>query len=104
MGLCSTPIFSLRHLLFVFMLFPISSLQRIRKVQHLGILQEELLHQIKRFLSSLPDDTLVFCKKSYWIKLIGGHESNARVWLHKRTGGVCLSIASKGLAITGIGD
>ncbi|XP_050258683.1 uncharacterized protein LOC126703676 isoform X1 [Quercus robur] len=27
-----------------------------------------------------------------------------RVWLHKRTGGVCLSIASKGLAITGIGD
>ncbi|XP_075660136.1 F-box protein PP2-A11-like isoform X3 [Castanea sativa] len=74
------------------------------KVQHLGILQEELLHQIKRFLSSLPDDTLVFCKKSYWIKLIGGHESNARVWLHKRTGGVCLSIASKGLAITGIGD
>ncbi|KAM3687180.1 hypothetical protein ACB098_10G060700 [Castanea mollissima] len=27
-----------------------------------------------------------------------------RVWLHKRTGGVCLSIASKGLAITGIDD
>ncbi|KAF3973762.1 hypothetical protein CMV_002833 [Castanea mollissima] len=30
------------------MLFPISSLQHIRKVQHLGILQEELLHQTKR--------------------------------------------------------
>nr|POF16755.1 f-box protein pp2-a12 [Quercus suber] len=27
-----------------------------------------------------------------------------RVWLHKRTGGVCLSIASKGLAITRIDD
>ena len=27
-----------------------------------------------------------------------------RVWLHKRTGGVCLSTASKGLAIIGIGD
>ncbi|KAB1217180.1 F-box protein PP2-A12 [Morella rubra] len=27
-----------------------------------------------------------------------------KVWLHKSTGGVCLSIASKGLAITGIDD
>ena len=27
-----------------------------------------------------------------------------RVWLHKRMGGVCLSIASKGLAIIKIGD
>ncbi|GMY30209.1 F-box protein PP2-A12-like [Fagus crenata] len=27
-----------------------------------------------------------------------------KVWLHKRTGGVCLSVASKGLAITGIDD
>ena len=27
-----------------------------------------------------------------------------RVWLHKRMGGVCLSITSKGLAITGIRD
>lgn len=27
-----------------------------------------------------------------------------KFWLHKSTGGVCLSIASKGLAITGIDD
>lgn len=27
-----------------------------------------------------------------------------KVWLHKSTGGVCMSIASKGLAITGIDD
>jgi len=37
----------------------------------MGILQEELLHQTKRY------DTLVFCKKSYWIKLTDGRESNA---------------------------
>ncbi|XP_050250133.1 uncharacterized protein LOC126697265 isoform X1 [Quercus robur] len=56
------------------------------------IILSELAPELK-----LPSNYEVLLRKVF-------DDCTKRVWLHKKTGGVCLSIASKGLAITGIGD
>ncbi|XP_024458302.2 F-box protein PP2-A12 isoform X2 [Populus trichocarpa] len=60
---------------------------------------------IERVFGDGLEDKL--CKREVYTRLCRANtfdDGTKKAWLDKRTGGVCLSIASKGLAITGIDD
>ncbi|KAJ6962497.1 hypothetical protein NC652_001224 [Populus alba x Populus x berolinensis] len=60
---------------------------------------------IERVFGEGLEDKL--CKREVYTRLCRANtfdDGTKKAWLDKRTGGVCLSIASKGLAITGIDD
>lgn len=59
---------------------------------------------IKRIFNNFPSG---LCKRDIYVRLCQENSFNdgtKKVWLDKNTGKVCLSISSKGLAITGIDD
>ncbi|RVX09029.1 F-box protein PP2-A12 [Vitis vinifera] len=59
---------------------------------------------IEKVFKDFPEN---LCKKEIYARLCQPNPFDGgtkKAWLDKRTGGVCLSISSKGLAITGIDD